>query len=148
MAGGGGGGGGGGWGRGIFEPQEFFSLSNSLYEFFFRPLHEYFLGLIGVQEFFLIKFSLARIFFFVLRPPPPPPHISFLMVRPLEVVIKRKSISSDVPRFKSMVWNISSSPLTASKRKIQNIEMANVEFSLELAERHGYDSWVGPIPGS
>ena len=39
---------------------------------FFRPLHEYFLGLIGVQEFFFIKCSLAR-FFFVLRPPPPPP---------------------------------------------------------------------------
>ena len=41
----------------------------------------------GVQEYFLIKFSLARIFFFVLRPPspppPPPPPISFLMVRPL-----------------------------------------------------------------
>ena len=30
--------GGGGGGRvGNFEPQEFFSLSNSLYEFFFRP---------------------------------------------------------------------------------------------------------------
>ena len=27
----------------------FFSLSNSLYEFFFRPQHEYFLGLIGVH---------------------------------------------------------------------------------------------------
>ena len=31
-----------------------FSLSNSLYEFFFRPWHEYFLGLIGVQEFIFI----------------------------------------------------------------------------------------------
>ena len=40
---------------------------------FFRPLHEYFLGLIGVQEFFLIKFSRARIFFCT-SPPPPPPH--------------------------------------------------------------------------
>ena len=29
-------------GGGIFEPQEFFSLSNSLYEFFFRPWYEYF----------------------------------------------------------------------------------------------------------
>ena len=37
---------------------------------FFRSLHKYFLGLIGVQEIFLIKFSLARIFFLVLRSPP------------------------------------------------------------------------------
>ena len=43
---------------GIFEPQEFFSLSNSLYEFFFRPQHEYFLGLIGVHEFVFIYFFL------------------------------------------------------------------------------------------
>ena len=57
---------------------------------FFRPLHEYFLALIGVQEFFLIKFSLARIFFFVLRPHPPPP-ISFLMLRPLQSPILRKA---------------------------------------------------------
>ena len=27
-----------------------------------------------MQEFFLIKSSLARIFLLVLRPPPPPPH--------------------------------------------------------------------------
>ena len=44
---------------------------------FFRPLYEYFLGLIGVQEFFSFNFPL-REFFFVLRPPP----ISFVMVRP------------------------------------------------------------------
>ena len=43
---------------------------------FFRPLYEYFLGLIGVQEFFSFNFPL-REFFFVLRPPP----ISFVMVR-------------------------------------------------------------------
>ena len=54
----------------------FFSLSNSLYEFF-RPLYEYFLGLIGVQEFFSFNFPLRECFF-VLRPPP----ISFVMVRP------------------------------------------------------------------
>ena len=47
---------------------------------FFQPLHEYFLRLIGVQEFFLIKISLARIFFWYFDRPPPP--ISFLMVRP------------------------------------------------------------------
>ena len=48
------------WGREIFEPQE------------------YFLGLIGLYEFFFhLIFPSAKIFF-VLRPPP----ISFLMVRP------------------------------------------------------------------
>ena len=60
---------GGGWG--IFELQEFFSLSDSLYEFFFRLWHEYFLGLIGVHEFFFhLIFPCANIFF-VLHPPPP-----------------------------------------------------------------------------
>ena len=39
-------------GRGIFEPQEFFFVIKFLVWIFFRPLHEYFLGLIGVQEFF------------------------------------------------------------------------------------------------
>ena len=58
-------------GRGIFEPQEFFFVIKFLVWIFFRPLREYFLGLTGVQEFFLIKFSLARIFLFVLHPPPP-----------------------------------------------------------------------------
>ena len=48
----------------------FFRYQIPSMNFFFRPLHEYFLGLIGVQEFFLIKISLARSFFFVLRPPP------------------------------------------------------------------------------
>ena len=48
--------------RGIFEPQEFFSLSNSLHDFF-RPWHEYFLGLIGVQEFFSFNFPLREYFF-------------------------------------------------------------------------------------
>ena len=32
-----------------------------------------FLGLIGVQEFFFIQFSLARIFFVLRQPQPPPP---------------------------------------------------------------------------
>ena len=48
----------GGWG--IFEPQEFFSLSNFLSDFF-RPLHKYLLrvnwhvqGAPGVYEFFFI----------------------------------------------------------------------------------------------
>ena len=70
---------GGGWG--IFELQEFFSLSDSLYEFFFRLWHEYFLGLIGVHEFFFhLIFPCANIFF-VLHPPPPP-SIRFLIVCP------------------------------------------------------------------
>ena len=67
-----------GGGRGIFEPQDFFSSSNSLYEFFLGYSMNIFLGLIGVQEFF----------FFYPPPPPPPPLISFLMVRPLQGIIK------------------------------------------------------------
>ena len=46
---------------------------------FFKTWLEYFLGLIGVHEFFSFNF-LLREYFFVLRPPFPP--ISFLMVRP------------------------------------------------------------------
>ena len=42
----------GGGGSGIFEPQEIFFVIKFLVWIFFRPLHEYFLGLIGVQEFF------------------------------------------------------------------------------------------------
>ena len=73
---------GGGGGEGEFSSRRNYFSSSSI---FFRPQHEYFLGLIGVvgflasdarmHEFFFIKFSLARIFF-VLRPPapPPPPH--------------------------------------------------------------------------
>ena len=41
-------------GRGIFEVQEFFFVIKFPVWIFFRPLHEYFLGLIGVQEFFFI----------------------------------------------------------------------------------------------
>ena len=55
-------------GGGIFEPQEFFFVIKFLYEFF-RPQHEHFLGLIGVQEFFSFNFPL-REYFLVLRPPP------------------------------------------------------------------------------
>ena len=55
-----------------------FSLSNSLYGFFFRPQHEYFLGLIGAHEFFF-RISLARIyiFFYFAHPPPLPPTYKF-----------------------------------------------------------------------
>ena len=41
-------------GRGIFEPQVFFSLSNSWYEFFLGHSMNIFLGLIGVHECFFI----------------------------------------------------------------------------------------------
>ena len=40
----------GGGGRGIFQPQEFFFVI----KFLFRLKHEYFLGLIGVHEFFFM----------------------------------------------------------------------------------------------
>ena len=49
-------------GGGFLSRRNFFSLSNSLYEFF-RPQHEYFLGLIGVHEFFHLIFPCANIFF-------------------------------------------------------------------------------------
>ena len=72
-------------GRGIFEPQEFFSSSNSLYEFFLGYSMNIFLEFIGVQEFFSFNFPL-RAFFFSTSPAPPPspppPALSFLMVRP------------------------------------------------------------------
>ena len=54
----------------------FFSLPDSLYDFFLGHSMNIFLGLIGVDDFF----SLALIFF--CNSPAPPP-ISFLMVRPL-----------------------------------------------------------------
>ena len=66
-------------GRGIFEPQEFFFVIKFNVRIFFRPQHEYFLGLIGVQEFFSFNFPLREyIFLYFARTP-----ISFLMVRPL-----------------------------------------------------------------
>ena len=60
-------------GRGIFEPQEFFFLIKFLVWIFFRPQHEYFLWLIGLQEFFSFNLPL-REFFFGTSPAPPPPH--------------------------------------------------------------------------
>ena len=70
--------GGGGCGWGIFNPQDFFSLSNSLYEFFGgRSMGlNIFLGLIGVHEFFFhLIFPCANIFF-GLRPLLPPDKFS------------------------------------------------------------------------
>ena len=69
----------GGWGWGIFEPQEFFSLANSLYYFFLGRSKNIFCGKLACIKFFrLIIFPCANVFF-VLRLPPP---ISFIMVRP------------------------------------------------------------------
>ena len=50
-------------GRGIFEPQEFCFVIKFLVGIFFRPKHEYFLGLIGVHEFFSFNFPLREYFF-------------------------------------------------------------------------------------
>ena len=70
-----------GGGGGILEPQDFFFVIKFLVWIFFKPWHKYFLGLIGVHEFFSLNF-LLREYFLVLRSPPPPTPISFLMVRP------------------------------------------------------------------
>ena len=41
---------------------------------FFRPWHEYFLGLIGVHDFFFhLIFPCANFFFYTSHPPPPFP---------------------------------------------------------------------------
>ena len=61
------------WEWGIFDPQEFFSLSNSSYEFFLGHSMNIFLGLIGVHEFFFsFNFLLCEYIFFYTSPPPPP----------------------------------------------------------------------------
>ena len=73
----------GGGGGEFSSCSNFFSLSNSLYDFFW-PWHEYFLGLIGVHDFFSFNCPLREYFFCSLPPPPLPPPISFLMVRPLQ----------------------------------------------------------------
>ena len=54
-------------GGGIFEQQDFFLSSNSWYEFFFRPKHGYFSGLIGVHKFFSFNFPVREYIFLVLR---------------------------------------------------------------------------------
>ena len=50
-------------GGGIFEPQGFFWLPNSLYEFFLGHSMNIFLGLIGLHEFFPFNFPLREYFF-------------------------------------------------------------------------------------
>ena len=51
------------WRWGIFEPQEFFFVIKFLVWIFFRPWHEYFLGLIGTHDFFSFNFPLPEYFF-------------------------------------------------------------------------------------
>ena len=55
-------------GRGIFEPEEFFSLSNSLYEFFLGHSTNIFWDYLACKNFFQLNF------FFLFLLPPPPPH--------------------------------------------------------------------------
>ena len=67
------------WGRGggVLAEGEFSSRKNFFFVIkflvflFFRPTHEYFLGLIGVHEFFSFNFRL-REYFFCTSPAPPP----------------------------------------------------------------------------
>ena len=77
MGGEGWGGGGGVWRRRTFEPQEFFSLSNSSNEFFLGHSMNIFFGLIGVHEFFFHLIFPCSKFFFCTSPALP--H-KFLMV--------------------------------------------------------------------
>ena len=65
----------GGGGRGIFEAQEFSSLSNSLYEFFLGHSMYIFRVNWRARIFFHLIFPSAN-FFFVLRTPPPPHKFS------------------------------------------------------------------------
>ena len=56
-------------------PKPFFSLTFPRINFF-RPVHEYFLGLLGVHLFFFIRFSFPRIFFWYFTPTPSPHNFS------------------------------------------------------------------------
>ena len=98
---------GGGGGVGNFRAAGTFFVIKFLAWIFFRPQHEYFLGLIGVHDFFFhLIFPCANIYFFVLRAPPPP--ISFLMVRPLRKLCGiRYYMCEQEPTFASMHnWQI------------------------------------------
>ena len=58
-----------------------FSKKFPLYKFFV-PLHEYFLELFGVHEFFSFNFPLCEYYFVLYFTPTPPPPISCFMVCP------------------------------------------------------------------
>ena len=66
------------WGRGggeIFDPQEFFSLSNSLYEFFLGRSINMAWGYLACMNFFFHLIFPCTNFFFVLATPSPPPSL-------------------------------------------------------------------------
>ena len=54
--------------------KNFFSLSNSLYEFFSGRGMNIFLRLVGVHEFFSFNFPLREYIFCTSKATPPPPH--------------------------------------------------------------------------
>ena len=60
-------------GGGDFRAAGIFFVIKFLVWTFFRPYHEYFLGLIGMDIFFSFNFPLRQ-YFFVLRPPFPAPR--------------------------------------------------------------------------
>ena len=61
----------GGGGGEFSSCRNFFFVIKFLVWIFFRPLHEYFLGLIGVQEFFFHLIFPCANFFFCTSPAPP-----------------------------------------------------------------------------
>ena len=63
-----------GWG--IFKLQEYFSLSNSLYEFFLGHGMNIFQGQLACMNFFSFNFPLSEFFFLYLACPPPPHQFS------------------------------------------------------------------------
>ena len=83
----------------------FFSLSNSLHEFFLGHSMNIFSGLIGVHEFFSFNFPLREYFFFVLRLHPAHkfsngPPLSLIQIssqgRSVAEIKKRKNGGSDL----------------------------------------------------
>ena len=65
---------GAGGGLGNFRAAGIFFRYQILCMNFFRPLHEYFLALTGVHEFFSFNFPLREYIFLYFARPPPPPH--------------------------------------------------------------------------
>ena len=83
--------------------RNFFSVSNTLYEFFLGPLHEYILVLIGVHDFFFHLIFPLREYSFCSLPPPPPHKFS---IGP-SLSIARKGFFGDTSRrewFRKVCW--------------------------------------------
>ena len=73
-------------GGGDFRATGIFFVIKFLVWIFFRPWYEYFLGLIGVQEFFSFSFPLLEYFFCTsLAPHPSHPHQAYERRTPTEV---------------------------------------------------------------